>query len=537
MTIINAETQERGSASADAIGKGMETGPADGARIFSRLRLSANTLIAVGAFVLAVIVMLMYKTLSQPEGGDPAIYDYIAQCIVKGLMPYRDVIDPKGPGQMYLSAAAMAVGGLFGINDVISVRLLNVILMGILSAVTFKTAYAYLRDRHAASIAFLFLLLAGQFPLMMNTGGQPKLPMMIFGLIALEMIALNKPVWSGFFGMLSCLCWQPGLMFVGTAVLIFSRYLTSWRDVKAIKVVAGAAAPLAVTFAYFQFKGALTDMWYWTIRFTSSVFAREGAKPLPEAFNHFWNIVSFVFHYDLALLSIAGIGITVYAFRRIRSRGETGFISSPERYRDALLFPPLVYLIFCLINFQNKPDLIPFFPFIGIFSGYFIAGLGRALIPKLPSNGKWDRKRFQTVYALLTVALLAAVALTRAARYKLEGVTLADQRQEAAVISGYLGPGDTMYVHVAADLLVLTHRQNLNPYISFGQGADLFISAGRPGGFSDVIDEMEARKPKLVALSRLAGVRHHQELEQWVQQHYDKLEGLKHTKIYIRKPE
>ena len=182
---------------------------------------------AIATFLLTGLVMLMYRTLSQPEGGDPAIYDYIAQCIVGGLTPYRDVIDPKGPGQMYLSAAAMAVGNLVGVGDVISVRLLNIAMMGVLSVVTFKTANAFLRDRHAASIAFLLPLLAGQFPLMTNTGGQPKLPMMIFGLLALLMIAKDKPVWSGVFSMLSCLCWQPGLMFTGTAALIFSRYLTS----------------------------------------------------------------------------------------------------------------------------------------------------------------------------------------------------------------------------------------------------------------------------------------------------------------------
>ena len=499
------------------------------------MKAVGDRFIAIAAFLFTVLVMLMYRTLSQPEGGDPAIYDYIAQCIVRGLTPYRDVIDPKGPGQMYLSAAAMAVGNLVGIGDVISVRLLNIAMMGILSVVTFKTANAYLRCRHAAAIAFLFLLLAGQFPLMTNTGGQPKLPMMIFGLLALLMIARDRPVWSGVFSMLSCVCWQPGLMFTGTAVLIFSRYLTRWKDLRGLKACAGAAAPLGVTVAYFQWKGALVDMWSWTIKFTSSDFAREGARPVREAWDHFWNVLSFVFHSELILLAMAAAGFAVYVIRRVLFERETGFLSSPERYRDALVFPPIVYLGFCLINFQNKPDLIPFFPFIGIFLGYFIAGAGKIGVPELSKLLKLDPRRIKLVYVILTIGLMVAVTVERAARYKIEGWSLAEQREEAAVIESYLGPYDTMYVHVAADLLVLTKRRNLNPYISFGQGADSFIAANRKNGFADVIDEMEAKAPKLVALSRLTGVRHRRELEEWVQEHYDKLEGLKHTRIYIRK--
>ncbi len=494
-----------------------------------------HRVIAIAAFVFTAIVMLMYRTLSQPEGGDPAIYDYIAQCIVRGLTPYRDVIDPKGPGQMYLSAIAMAMGNLVGLSDVISVRLLNIAMMGILSVVTFKTADAYLHNRLAASIAFLFLLLSGQFPLMTNTGGQPKLPMMIFGLLSLLMIARDRPVWAGAFSMLSCLCWQPGLMFTGTAVLIFSKYLTRWKDLRALKVLAGAVTPLAVTIAYFLWRGALMDMWSWTLEFTSSDFAREGVKPVREAWDHFWNILSFVFNNEMLLLAMAAAGIAVYAVRSLLLKREAGFLSSPDRYRDALVFPPIVYLAFCLVNFQNKPDLIPFFPFIGIFLGYFIAGLGKAVIPRMAELLKLNIARVGFVYSIVIVGLMVAVTVERAARYKLEGWSLAEQREEAAAIASYLGPNDTMYVHVAADLLVLTKRQNLNPYISFGQGADSFIAASRPNGFADVIDEMEAKAPKLVALSRLTGVKHRQELEQWVQEHYDKLEGLKHTKIYIRR--
>ena len=61
----------------------------------------------------------------------------------------------------------------------------------------------------------------------MVTGTQPKLPMILFGLLSVLLIGKQRPYWAGFFSMLSCLCWQPGLMFTGVAVLMFSRYLTT----------------------------------------------------------------------------------------------------------------------------------------------------------------------------------------------------------------------------------------------------------------------------------------------------------------------
>lgn len=495
-----------------------------------------HRLLAAAAFLCAVVVMLMYKTLSQPEGGDPGIYDYIAQSILRGQLPYRDVIDPKGPGAMYLSALAMGAGKLVGINDVISVRVLNIVMVGILCAVTFETGNVYLSDRLAAVIASLFLLVAGQFPLLMNSGTQPKLPMVLFGMLALLMIARDRPFWAGVFSMLSCLCWQPGLMFAGTAFLMFSRYLTSWRDLRALKVIAGAAAPLAVTLAYFQSRGALGDLWSWTLTYTYFFFAPADSKPLGESINHFWKILSYGFHYDLVLVAMAVVSMPAYAIERFRPRGERSrFFSSPERYKDALLFPPIVYFVFCLINFQNKPDLIPFFPFIGIFLGYFVMSAGKFGIPRLSRRVRLRPSTVQVTYVVLSVGLMLAALIVRASNYRLQDWSLQEQRDEVSAISSYLGPNDTIYVHAQADLLVLMNRRNLNPYITYDAGADDFIAAGKPNGFADVIAEMEARAPKLVAVSRLINVRHRKELEQWVQEHYEKLGGFKHAKIYIRK--
>ena len=59
------------------------------------------------------------------EGGDNAIWDYIAQYVLRGQVPYRDVIDNKTPAAAYLSAVAMALGKLFALDTVLAARVLS----------------------------------------------------------------------------------------------------------------------------------------------------------------------------------------------------------------------------------------------------------------------------------------------------------------------------------------------------------------------------------------------------------------------------
>jgi hypothetical protein len=233
--------------------------------------------LALAAFVIGVSVMVLHHPGRLAERGDLAIWDYVAQSILRGQVPYRDVVEIKTPASAYLSAIAMAVGRRAGMQDIAAVRLLQVLLVGLLSAVTFLVAEAYLRNRLAAIIAFLIPLLPDHLVVMI-AGTQPKLPMILFGMLSLLLIARDKPLWAGLCSMLSCLCWQPGLMFTGTAVLICSRYLTSWRDRRALKAMLGALMPLAAMLIYFATVGALSDLWTWTMTFNASVYAPTVAK-------------------------------------------------------------------------------------------------------------------------------------------------------------------------------------------------------------------------------------------------------------------
>jgi hypothetical protein len=486
------------------------------------------------AFFIGAAVVLMHRPFSRPEAGDPAIYDYIAQSILRGQLPYKDVVDIKGPGAPYLSAVAMFTGKLLGIRDVIAVRTLNVVMVGVLSSLTFLVAQLYLRSRAAGLLAFMIPLMRYQFVEFMMEGTQPKLPMILFGILALLMIARDRPFWAGFCSMLSCLCWQPGLMFAGVALLMFSRYLSSWQDLRLLKVVLGAVIPLVAVLAYFYARGVLGDLWAWAITYNYSVFGPDAEQSIGAAFDHLWIVTRRTFERDIVLVILAAIGLleflTERVFDKIKPRGA---LESPDLFRDAVLFPPLVYLAFSLINFQGGPDSIPFFPFVGIFAGWAVIRFSRLLASIQLHRSFAANLRVNILLPAISITAIFALVLFRAVTYRAGEHTLQEQYAAIAPVAQLLGPEDQIYVHGSAEILVLLNRPNLNPYVFLDWGADDFAARRQSVTFETIIARMEAQAPKLVSISRLRKVNHRADFERWLDQHYERLEL--YDKIMIRK--
>lgn len=337
--------------------------------------------------------------------------------------------------------------------------------------------------------------------------------------------------------MVSCVCWQPGLLFAGTALLVFSRCFTSWRDLRAAKVVAGAAVPLVVLAAYFYFAGALTDLWTWTIAFNYSVYGPRQAKGLGSAVALIWKITRQVFSADVIFVALSAAGLVMLTSRlaSVKRKGEV-LLKFRSLTLLAVVIPPLVYLGFCLINFQGAPDLMPLFPFIGIFSGWFFVEIGRLLaskrLGKAGSSLNWAR-----VVPALAIAAISVLLAVRSIAYRGEqGPTLRDQRESFQAISNVLGPDDKIYVHGTIEILVLLSRRNLNPYVMFDEGKDDFVADRSYGGsFKAMLDELGREAPRIISLSRLRHVTHRAEFEGWVLERYEELPVAGHDDIYVRK--
>lgn len=501
-------------------------------------KINTVAVLAFAVFLAGAAVVSMYGPLRQMEIGDEAGYDYMAQSILRGQIPYRDVVDSKGPFSLYLSALVMAAGKTVGLQDVLAVRVFYVVLGGILCAVTFLVAEAYFSSRIAGAIAFAIPLMSEQFVEMIVGGTRPKIPMMIFGLLALLLIGRDKPFWAGFCSMLACLCWQPGLAFTGVALLMFSRYLTSWRDLRAMRVLLGAAIPLAVVISYFSLVGALRDLWLWTVHYNYTVYLPEGNEPAGTALALTWHLINEAMGANAIWVKVSIAGALLYGIRRVWVRFETRkLVGLPDMWKDAVLMPPLVHLGFCIINWPGRDNLIPFFPFIGIFAGYFVVTIARIIIAIPFIKRKASAVRVIKWTPVIPLVLIVLLVIQHAKGYWIEpGRTLQDQQAAFKAVADILGPDDKIYVHGTVQLLVLLNRPNLNPYIFLPYGKDDYIASRLPGGFKTLIDEMEAQAPKVIALSRLRTVWHREELVDWAEEHYDKLPiEFGHNAVYVRK--
>jgi hypothetical protein len=500
------------------------------------LKLTSERALLVMVFVFAAALMLFYRPFSQLEGGDSAIYDYIAQSILRGQVPYRDVVDIKGPASVYLSAAAIAIGRLVGLSDVIAIRVFHVLMVGLLAALTFRVGVVYLRSRVAGVIAALLPYVAPAVAEMLIGGTQPKLPLIVFGLASLLLIAKDRPFWSGLCGMMACLCWQPGLMFVGTAFLVFSKYLTTWRDLRAVKVIVGALVPLAVVVVYFYLAGALGDLWSYAMVYNYSVFGPEAKKPVADAGDHLWKIIRRVFTSKTVFLIVALGGLVVYIIERVAVKFRRGL--ADELWRDAIIFPALVYLLFAFINFQAGPDLIPFLPSAGLFTAWAFVKAGEWSARLLPLRLASLKPQLESFVPLAALVIIIALVVWPALRYRVAGETLQKQIEETNTVAAMLQPDDAIYSHGTIGMLVLMNRANMNPYVFLDWDMDTFIATRKyNGSFQALIDEMEARKPKLVGMSRLRAVTHGPEFEQWLADHYQELSLRINKGVYVRKPD
>ena len=498
---------------------------------------SARTQV-VAIFFLGVLATCLYHPFARAISGDNALYVYIAQSIVRGQAPYRDIVDIKGPGSVYISAIAMMAGKLFGIRDLIADRLVQMLMTGLLCSVTFLVGVDYLKNRMAAVIVALFPLMVPKFMVWMTEGGQPKLSMLLCGMLAMLMISRDRPFWAGWWSMCSCLCWQPGLLFGGTAFLIFSKYLTNWRDGRALKVLVGGATPLATTVLYLWHIGALKYFWAYAFEYNYSVFGPDAERTPGAAFVHICKTIKRIFGLETIIVVCAAAGLILYIVYRLRARPKVlRFADCSDLYLDGLAIPPLVYLAFCLINFQAGPDLILFFPFFGLFAAYLLMrgdGLLRARgIPRPYGPSRIGGGVLVPATAALFLVLIFGIA---AYNWRQSYPSIQWEQNQFKTIANLLGPNDTIYTHGSAEILVLLGKQNLNSLVFVDWGMDDFVAHKWYGdSFQKIIDEMEAAAPKVISLSRLGHVNHGKDWQRWAQEHYDPV-PVNGYDVFVRKP-
>ncbi|HSE96810.1 MAG TPA: DolP-mannose mannosyltransferase, partial [Blastocatellia bacterium] len=337
---------------------------------------------------LAALVYSQFSIWKQPLKGDRVNWEYMSQVIARGGVPYRDAVNIKSPLSAYIGAAAIVIARPLGLRDTYAVRLVSVLMAILTVGVLFLVVFEYFQSLRAAFLAALIFMSFNAFATTNSSGIQPKTPMILFGLVGMWAIKRDLPYVAGVSGMLSALSWQPGLLFLGAAGLAFSRYLTSWRDLKVLKLIAGAAAPLAVLLGYFWAVGALRDFYLWCFHFNYSVYGPETMRTFRAFLGYLRRIYTQYHVGENIFFYIAAFGFFATLFWEAMLAIKQGARSLLDRAPfHAMLIVPVAYILFCRINAQGMADSLPFLPFVAAFASLAIV-TALDLVISLPGRVK-----------------------------------------------------------------------------------------------------------------------------------------------------
>ena len=504
-------------------------------KVEKRTEFFGRRTLFVITLAVAALIYSQFEFMSVPERGDRANWDYMAQCIARGAVPYRDVVNIKSPLSAYIGAAAIVVTRPFGLQDVIAIRSIYFILAVLTVGFTFLVTDDYFSNRLTALLAATIMLTFNSFATL-NCGIQPKTVMVLFGLMSLWAIKRDCPVEAGIYGMLSALSWQPGLLFVGAAGLAFSHYLTSWRDLKVVKLLSGAAIPLLILVVYLGIAGALKASFLWTIHFNYAVYGPREVRPISGFFYWFNQLLSRPYRQERIYFYVAAAGFLIAIAKEVWVGARNGIRYCLDAApRHAILIAPLVYFMFCMVDIQGGADLIPLLPFVGVFAAVaFSIGLSvllagvRRLKPAMTTT--------PIEYAAFVAVLAAVFVFSVADAFKFHRgfPTLKDQYEGVKELTERLEPGDKIFTHGQTEVLVLSGLTNASKYFFLDRGKDMYLNKVEPGGYEGWLARLKAERPRVVALSRLRAVDHGNDFRQWMRDDYQRYDGTVFS-FYVRK--
>ncbi|MGA9773794.1 MAG: DolP-mannose mannosyltransferase [Blastocatellia bacterium] len=488
--------------------------------IWKRLARFDRRLLFSIVFVVAALVYSQSQFWNQPSGGDRANWDYFAQVIARGGVPYRDVVNIKSPLSAYIGAAAIIITRPFGLRDILAIRITFILLAALTVAFTFLVALEYFKSLRVALLSATVMLTFDAFA-RFNAGGiQPKTPMVLFGLISLWAVIKDRPRAAGAFGMLSALTWQPGLLFAGAAGLAFTRYLTSWRDRKAVRLITWAITPLAVLLLYFWIAGALLSFYLWNVHFTATVYGPQEMRSLSNFFNQLSKLLNNTYLNSRVYFYLALAGLCVAIWQAVKRAGGGHLLRDAPSH--AVMIAPVVYFAFCMIDIQSGPDLIPLVPFVAIFAAVAIAFvLDRAISLFARLRAGINQSALENWSSVAIIVFILAYNVSGAFFPERRFPTLQDQQPAIEELVSHLEPGDRIYVYGSTEILVLSGLTNADKYFLLDRGKARFLDKIEPGGFNGWFERLKAERPKIVALDRLGTDGELKPLEDWAKADYD----------------
>jgi Dolichyl-phosphate-mannose-protein mannosyltransferase len=226
-------------------------------------RLFGDRSWVIAGLVATAAALLLLPSLLYPFGRDQGVFTDVAQVLLRGGAPYRDVWDIKPPGIYALYASIV---GLFG-PRIIAIRAIDLIFQAATAAALYMLGRSFLGSGPAAlgALWYAALYLRCGYWGMAQAEGFANLPTLLAFFLWLAGWRARRPVWIFAAGMLAgsaALLKFPAALPCAAApawtVLSELRGERRWRPLLAgvLLMAVGAALPVAAAVLLLQARGA-----------------------------------------------------------------------------------------------------------------------------------------------------------------------------------------------------------------------------------------------------------------------------------------
>lgn len=415
---------------------------------------------------------------------DEAVWMYGAQQFVEGVPYYNAIFDAKTPLAPMLAAAGVKFARVTGGNDVHAARIVFLAFAVAAAAGMYELGLALWGTVLAGLLTAVAFLAFKGFAFDALGGPDAKTPGVAFSVLAMLAILRRRWLWAGVLGALAFLCWQPLAVYVAVGVLaaLVVREPAE-RARSALRVVAGAAGPIAATFVYFWIAGGLSAFVDDAFRFPVEGLRRSGDS-VGQRLGRIRDVVGAQYNalhgwvFWGGLIALGAVVVVALV------RGRRGALTQPLLCVVALSL--LAFVGFSLHDFQGYADVYPLLPYAGLGIGAvaLLAGANRLLQGGL----------------LVAVALLAAFTWHDYIAVPESTVSLKVQESRADTVDALLGPGERLYAVGDPTSFAMTHRRSPTPYIYLGSGVLAWELKREHIGLGGLLARIRAYDPGVIVI-------------------------------------
>ncbi len=407
-------------------------------------------------FLLGLYANWANLPLERPITIDNQVYYYVAERVASGVPPHISLVDHKHALASMISGAAIAIGRVTGVDDVMAARAVSVLLAALIAPALWVAAYELTKNAVVAHLAAAVFLTFGDFFAQAAMGMRPQVFMAAFLAFSFALLARERFAAGGALAVAAFLCWQPALIVWATLLVALALREPPLRAF--YRAAAAGIATFLFYEAYFLYHGALGEQ----LRQSFAMAGDLGGFELPAmaeslrfvlrggAWGRGWKVA-------LPAMYLAFLGaLFVEAYTRPQEMLAT---ARHESLATALALAALLTLAFTLVEHQAYPDRYFIQPFVALANGIVI---GWALCRGTSRFVTTDRGRIRLSGLILVLALVgAATTIVPVTVGRHAG--LASQRGLAALTAKLQERYGSLWAIGCPHLLALERKGNYDP--------------------------------------------------------------------------